>query len=146
MVKTELEIGYARDRDMNELAVLLGLQALHEHPGVLQLDLDSEASLAAFSENLELLRDLIPGLIADSEPLITTSPGGNFHAYLKLAQVLAGKDRLLLQTLLGSDPKREMFNLARLMVSPTDHTGMALLETETEHNRVLAYVFGGGKS
>ncbi len=101
----------------------------------LQLDHDAakDGSFPAIADRLQLLDD--DGLIEAGVYLMTTSPGGNRHIYLKLKKQKTEEERIMLQAMLGSDGKREL-----LSYLGTKHPRVVLFETEEEYVRVCAFL------
>lgn len=84
----------------------------------LQLDFDSPLPLPAyFWQRVYILRDRCPGLfLPEREWKQWYSKSGNVHVVVKLAEKLTEIERVALQTILGSDPKRELLNFSRVRV------------------------------
>lgn len=80
----------------------------------LQLDMDSPEAIEKYPERYMLL--LAVGLLqAPIEEIKRPShTPGHFHYILRLSYTLLPERRVLLQALLGSDPKREACNLYRI--------------------------------
>lgn len=107
--------------DPRDVADRSGLEMVLPGPRELFIDLDSHADIAHHDEMMGLLAELAG---KDVSPLkVTTSAGGNTHAYL-LSRFLSEFDdgsreqailRIALQACLGSDRKRELLSLLRVL-------------------------------
>ena len=95
-----------------------GLRVVRPGPKDIQLDIDTPEQLAHYTAQLELLNHLTQDQF--SEVKRTVSPGGNTHVYVRSHRPLQPTTRIAFQTLLGSDPKRELLSMARLMVMGDD--------------------------
>jgi len=92
-----------RDKKAEEL----GMDIVYPESDELFVDIDSVEDLKVFHKNLGLLGDLVLGYMR------TPSNGGgdHWHVKVKLSHALDdGFDRIALQSLLGSDRKREMLS------------------------------------
>jgi hypothetical protein len=86
-------------------------------PTILQVDWDyPDLNDKAFEYRLNFVNDLIPITKQDALPRWwkTKSRSGRWHAYVQLYKACSAEDRVMYQLMLGSDPKREMFNLMRI--------------------------------
>jgi hypothetical protein len=79
----------------------------------LYLDLDSEESVNLFLENLNMLDRHIS--ISKYGYQESRTPG-KYHGIVELSQpLMSDMERILLQTILGSDPKREFLSYMRIL-------------------------------
>lgn len=81
----------------------------------LQLDLDSKEAIATFQSQLRMLKELNIINYMESNFRLDLSRSGNLHVTIKLTRPLDVQLRIMLQALLGSDLKREMLSLARVV-------------------------------
>lgn len=86
----------------------------------LMIDLDSEEAYRTYREMVSLLGDLFEQTGSEVFYLepgenVRPSKSGNRHVTLKLRYAADPLTRILLQALLGSDLKRELLSLSRLM-------------------------------
>ncbi len=107
--------------DPRDTADRLGLEMVLPGPRELFVDLDSEADCVHHDAMMSLLAELAGKDIAPVK--LTASAGGNKHAYLT-SQFLSWFDdgsneqailRVALQACLGSDRKRELLSLLRIL-------------------------------
>lgn len=108
--------------DPRDVAQRLGLEMVLPRPRELFVDLDSQADTTHYDEMMALLADLAGKDIAETK--LTESAGGNRHAYLLAHRFLSefANDsreqailRIALQACLGSDRKRELLSLLRIL-------------------------------
>lgn len=85
-------------------------------PYTLLLDLDTVAGEQQFARNLPVVQEYYHVELKDTWP--SKSGAGHRHVVLELGQPLPLQDRVLLQAILGSDPKREMLSFIRLKNEP----------------------------
>ena len=89
-----------------------GLVLVLPEPNQIFLDIDSKGDEQHLAEMLECLID--NGEEFDYEKR-TVSPGGNLHVYLRTKWALDPLLRVALQACLGSDRKRELLSLLRIV-------------------------------
>jgi hypothetical protein len=134
---------YSPLRDIQTIAEGLGLECIESDERLLQLDLDSPEAVEAHGVLLEMFKRYFPKTLSGKSVAIvgqmtTTSKSGGTHVYLTLAQPLSERERIELQSLLGSDRKREILNLVRV-----DRLGdgvITLFETPEEAYRVRSFL------
>lgn len=115
-----------------------GLHVVVACPWVLQLDLDEGMSVN--EDVASLLRD--NGWIT-TERLTTTSQNGNQHVYIRTARWIDDLNRSGLQSMLGSDPKRETLSWMRLQRDPEgmdEGPATVLFETDEHYSRAKHFV------
>lgn len=105
---------YNAARNVKEVAEALGLTLVLPADNELQLDIDTPAQRQQFTAHLGLVQDFV-SCVVDRE---TVSKGGNSHIYLKLGRAISPTERVALQAMLGSDPKREFLSLMRVWYQP----------------------------
>jgi hypothetical protein len=134
---------YDLNRAVDKLAEERGLAVVRSAPNLLMLDLDTPEQEKTWESNKFLLTDRFDGLfvmrghagdVLDGVALETTSQSGNRHVYVWLLAPLTEGERIAMQAALGSDPKREMLNLARLRKH--GEAGITLFEEYAEAVRV----------
>lgn len=92
-----------------EAAEKKGLCVIEPAADELFVDIDDEASLAAFHVSIEIVKATI-GCTYIQRPSPSGRPG-RFHVVVTLARPVASPiERILLQTLLGSDRKHEVLS------------------------------------
>lgn len=108
--------------DPREVADRLGLEMVLPGPRDLFVDLDNAADTKHYVSMLALLAEIAGKDVSESK--VTESAGGNKHAYL-LSSFLDEFDecsrerailRIALQACLGSDRKRELLSLLRVLL------------------------------
>lgn len=98
-----------------------GLKVVEADDLTLQLDLDRPFATKSPVSQQELdVADIFREHFADEEDgvvkrLYTASQNGNEHRYLRLRKPLSVEARIALQAILGSDPKREILSLLRVV-------------------------------
>ena len=94
-----------------------GLDLVLPGDGELQVDVDDVEDLSVMVTMSALLR---ANGVTVSPPRTTESPGGNTHVYLTVAfpdrRTVSATERIALQACLGSDRKRELLSLLRIML------------------------------
>ncbi len=91
-------------------AAELGLEVVIPAANVLTVDIDSPNVSPTF---YKVLRN-IENYFTVTKVIWTRSNSGNLHAYVTLSEPLNDLEKIILQSILGSDPLRELFSLARL--------------------------------
>ncbi len=101
-------------------------------PTHLLLDFDEERLTQAQAQYLDIiaLLQVIPGLNARETARWTSRSGKGRHVVVEVDKPLSKLERLLLQCCLGSDPRRELFGLARLPDTPADEEVSYLFRPE----------------
>lgn len=90
-------------------AANLGLEVYHPDEYTLTLDIDSPALPTQYHLLLDVLKEFY---VVDRE-VIKPSKSGNLHVYLHMKTPFTPTEKLVLQAVLGSDPKRELLGLVR---------------------------------
>lgn len=94
-----------------EEAVKNGFEVVYAEPNTLLIDLDDEASIQKFNNNLSILRDMFGSTVVR----LWNSKSGNKHAVVTLLGAqLTDIERVALQTAMGSDCKRELLAIKRI--------------------------------
>lgn len=119
--------------DVYTLARERGVTAVEADDMHLQIDMDEPASLKAIAA-YEILKDETD-MVVDS--LVTRSQNGHHHVYVRLKHPLDLRSRIALQSMFGSDPKRELLSLMRIDIRDPE---LVLFETEEELPRVLEFL------
>lgn len=118
----------------------MGVQVVYPIYDELLLDLDRPEDVSTYYERIADLEEHYPF----RSDLRTTSKGGRVHMYVSLdmpkERKLTEYERVALQAVLGSDHKREIYNLAR--VQRGDAHPVVLFETAKEAARVAAWRSG----
>lgn len=111
---------YALDKDARQVreAEKAGYKVVTGTPSTLLLDLDNVAAVNQYFKISEMLDEKNPDLIQEEEGW--KSKSGNIHMVLKLGQALDLLDRLFLQQLLGSDPKKGFLDAYRMQLGLTE--------------------------
>lgn len=78
-----------------------------------QLDLDSEVALEEFLKRIHMLGNYFSQEV-EYEKVSSKTPG-HYHITVNLPITVDHIERLAIQSILGSDPMREMFNLYRYL-------------------------------
>jgi hypothetical protein len=106
------------EEELIEYAKGLGCTIEWGNDYILQLDLDTVDAQSRFWSNLEVLQNMghlpVNGLKTSREE---SRSGTGEHAVVYLPEPKPALERILLQTLLGSDPRREALNYRRLAVT-----------------------------
>lgn len=104
---------YSRYEAAKETAASKGLVIRVPGPRELFIDIDSDAQLEQFNAALPKLTELLPLASMVCTPSPSLVPG-RYHIVLALTRDLRDVfERILLQSLLGSDPVREMLSWQR---------------------------------
>lgn len=95
------------------------LSAVIPDDWTLQIDCDTRKQLLYYKQRLRFVRGRLGsyGKLKSWRlyPKITRSRNGNYHVTIRSTERLTMIERICLQTLLGSDPNREMFNFFRYL-------------------------------
>ena len=106
--------------DPEAVAAARGLRVVLPSADELFIDIDDAASEEHYNDMLRVLTENSPD--SDS-PLLcetkrTTSAHGNAHIYARLGRELTDVERIAWQACLGSDRKRELLSLLRVLFCP----------------------------
>lgn len=129
-------VGQRSEEEAEQLAAQEGLWAFFPANNEVFLDIDSpdyevrEKVLSALASGGE--SSLVP-----TGQLVTTSKSGNKHVYLRFNTNLDPLERLLIQSVLGSDPVKEALTLLRINAGGTG--AVALFETGKGADQVRAW-------
>lgn len=93
-----------------ERAAEAGLDVVVPDEYTLTVDYDAPVIDTAFFETLEILQKFYPVEIEKT----LRSKSGNYHIYLRSTEPLTDLEKVALQAILGSDPKRELFSFVRV--------------------------------
>lgn len=97
----------------DEKATRLGVRVVRPKPNELFLDIDSSGALDQCEELLKIFRGFDP----DPVEKVVVNPSfkrGHYHVTVTLAAPVNMTERLMLQAMLGSDPKRELLGLRQM--------------------------------
>lgn len=94
-----------------------GLEIVEPKPNELQIDLDSASAIHVYSRQFMMLKkEGFPGIAKWRERMTKSKGGGNHvHITITLPHNIDNKLRVCLQAVLGSDIKRECFNICRVL-------------------------------
>ena len=104
------------DKAINK-ATKSGFAIVRTAPNLLLLDLDDAAACSKYLEMFPMVKEQI-GLVKIGEWVSKSGEGK--HVVLQLDKPLPVSQRMLLQAILGSDLKREMYNLKRVWDKESD--------------------------
>jgi hypothetical protein len=92
---------------------------VYPKPNELFIDIDSKEEYAEYRIRKERLARMLPSLMVWSRYIEAPSRSGGdkLHCRITLSRNVTVTERLCLQAVLGSDPVREMLNIARLLQS-----------------------------
>lgn len=90
-----------------------GFDVVYPEDNQLQLDIDDEAGLIRFENMLYMVGAYLN--IKDYNIRTSKSGGDHKHITITLPHPISPVERILLQAILGSDPKREMLSYVRLL-------------------------------
>lgn len=122
--------------DIEQLAADRGLKLILPMADELLVDIDSPIS----NSYVDRVRDaLINNDLQFISVLETLSKGGRTHKYIKLDRCLEPTARIALQTMLGSDPVREVLSLLRILLGSEPEAVTAFFETQDQYFKVLAW-------
>lgn len=134
------EATHGSKRELDAKAREMGLLVIYPIYDELLLDLDRPSDVALYYERIADLSEHYPF----RSDLKTTSKNGRTHMYVSLdmpkERKLTDYERVALQAVLGSDHKREIYNLARIQRGDTHPT--VLFETAKEAARIAAWRSG----
>lgn len=138
----ERDLDFSHDAAVKKAAEL-GLDIIYGDSNTLLLDLDNQAAIDRFRDTFQFVSSRFPVDRVQSWRSKSNKPD-RIHVVVTLEDELPLMERLLLQQVLGSDPKREVFCLLRvhsgndvpnLLFRPKDATifqGLGNLPTEPE--------------
>jgi hypothetical protein len=90
-----------------------GCAVVKPRPNELFVDIDSEEAMSTFRRQLEVFKRMHSHAIVRMGPSPSGLPG-HFHIYVTLTRDVDAVTRILYQSLLGSDPMREILSYQRL--------------------------------
>jgi hypothetical protein len=96
-----------------ETAAAAGLKAVVAEPNQLLIDIDTKESEYKFNSIISLVASFFPLEVISDLP--SRSGGDHRHITLTLGHSISDVERVLLQAILGSDPKRELLSYVRLL-------------------------------
>jgi hypothetical protein len=106
----EIERLYTLSNDLAfETAAALGLDVVVPDSNTLVLDIDATSLPAYFFE----LETMLGNFFKIKKREVTISKSGNYHVYLTMEKSFTVLERIALQAILGSDPKKELLSLVR---------------------------------
>jgi len=91
-------------------AEALGFEVIRSTSKTLLLDIDTDAQWVQFEKMLPIVREFVT--VSEVERWLSKSK--NTHVVIYLEKALGNTERTLLETILGSDPKRSLFAFGRL--------------------------------
>lgn len=98
--------------DAIKQAEAAGFEVIRSSPTTLLLDLDTVSQKSQFED---LYIPFLEAYQPDGELEEWTSKGGNKHIVLHLKKPVPAVRRIALETILGSDPRRSLFALERVV-------------------------------
>lgn len=125
-IKSDSCVKRAKDR---------GLVATVPGPQELFIDIDSAEQYAIFAKQWTILRQLYPSAKVSEDKPSPSKRSGRRHIVVTMPFVLGGKERILLQALLGSDLVREI--LSYVCWAKNDPNPTVLFELEANGRKVL---------
>jgi hypothetical protein len=134
------EVEQRTKQEVVEIAGRRGLVCIFPQADEILLDVDYGPFKLEMEKMLETLgANGYAFSLANS--LTTASTGGNKHVYLALIALRPGLEltpamRVVIQTCLGSDPKREFLSMLRIVGGAEEGSEGALFETAEEAKRV----------
>jgi hypothetical protein len=91
-----------------------GLRIVEPKSNELQIDLDGSAELAIYRQQLSIL--VKAGIAARwRDTILESKTPGRFHVTVSMNQHVSNEQRIMFQAILGSDIRREAFNLCRVL-------------------------------
>jgi len=94
-------------------AASMGLLCIFPKDNEVQLDLDSEVAFEEFTKRHKMLSNYFESMLPYKKTESKTP--GHYHITVELPITVDHIERLAIQSILGSDPMREMFNLYRYL-------------------------------
>jgi hypothetical protein len=107
-----LQPDFRNDTEMEEMAASKGCEVIYSDEYTLLLDLDDLASVEVFGLQHEIA--VREGLVKQEHD-VWTSRSGKLHVRVYLPRANNVFQRLALQSMLGSDRKRDLLSLSRVM-------------------------------
>lgn len=101
-----------------EEAKASGLDIIIPKPNELQIDIDSDEAMTGFYERWEMFLRMIPASTKRIAPSKSGYPRA--HITITLPFDIEDLERVLFQSLLGSDYRREMLNTSRVLMGDPD--------------------------
>lgn len=105
--------GYIEEINKDTVAETMGCMARFPNENEVFCDLDTPEQLDIFNTRYEFMRDILDEYTFTVEFL--TSRNGNTHAVVTVFPAITDEVRLMMQSMLGSDPKREILGLMRYL-------------------------------
>lgn len=105
--------GYKEEIDKATTAATMGCEARYPSPYEVMCDLDTPEAVVTFNERFAFLREAVTGMFFRADFL--KSRNGNCHVVVTCSEEITQEMRLMLQAMLGSDPKREILGFMRYL-------------------------------
>lgn len=102
---------YSRSEEVHALAEKTNCDILPATPFTLQLDIDSAPDLAFFKKQFSRLRNFLPF----ESYSVLRSRSKKWHVIVKLHSEMPVRERIMLQSIMGSDRVREALSLIRVL-------------------------------
>lgn len=107
-----LNYNLQKERENIENAIAAGMTIIKGNDNTILLDLDTKAGQKQFLDNLEMVDDKFDAIAI--EAWASKSGAGRCHVKLLIRNGANAAQRVALQAILGSDPKREIFGIWKL--------------------------------
>jgi hypothetical protein len=96
-----------------EAAKQMGLNVVVPEPNQLFIDIDNTGAYQHYNQMLGVVNSFFDVVDIDDSPSKSGRP--HCHITITLGHPISNVERVLLQAILGSDPKRELLSYARLL-------------------------------
>lgn len=87
-----------------------GLAVVYPAPNQLQIDIDSLDAAHDYDKRIAFVREHLPDLVVEAHRAPSASGLPRLHVTLTLSRSLGALERIAIQSLLGSDPWRELYS------------------------------------
>lgn len=105
------DLNKSRDEAIAE-AKANGLEVIYTEPNKLLIDLDDEDAQARFQNMIDMLDDVYGFIHVETWQSKSRKPEKQ-HVVITMSRELSLPERIALQAIMGSDPRRELLSLAR---------------------------------
>ena len=108
------EFRYVLEKDSERIALAekAGFEIVRGDDRTLLLDLDTPNAISQFASMRDMVRDKVGFVEVERWP--SKSGGGRTHVRISIRDPLSPIERIAVQAMLGSDPKRELLGLLKI--------------------------------
>lgn len=114
----------------------LGLEMVLPDTNEVQIDLDSPGDIKVMRDGLKILKNKNEGYQFNK---LTTSKSNNKHVYIKFDRTFKPMERIVVQACLGSDRKRELLGMMRVLNGTSDKPSLMFEDPHKAYRTVIGH-------